>query len=125
MDVQCAVCETSFTAKRSTAKYCGDACRQQAKRGSDGASNDGLVASVRCKLTDANVLDTYPAQLAIELARQMTTAGATGIASLSKELRTVMAEALNTDPPADRAEVEDEVDRARRARERKTRDAAG
>ena len=125
MQVVCAMCEEQFEAKRSTAKFCGDACRQHAKRGASEASNGGLVRSVENELEDAGVLDTYPGQLAVELAKQMTAAGATGIASLSKELRNVMVSALDgSTPGAAEPEIEDEVDKARRAREHKASAAA-
>ena len=125
MDVTCARCGKSFRAKRSDAKYCGDACRQQRKRGTKKDSPGGLVGSVMSELESARVLDSYAGQLAVELARQMTIAGATGIASMSKELRTVMADALAAAaPPAGAAADDDEVAKARKARAEKAARAA-
>lgn len=127
MVLQCVACERDFEAQRSTAKYCGPTCRQRAKRSPTGKHGKGLVASVRRDLEAAGVVDKYHGQLAIELARQMTAAGATGISSLSKELRVVMDVALAGVAPksGEGAVEEDEVAKARQARERKTRNAAG
>ncbi len=62
--------------------------------------------------------------MAIALAREMTPVGSTGIAGLSKELRLVMAEAVEgkTSGLAE-SPVEDEVEKARRARDEKARQA--
>lgn len=126
MEIVCAVCKQPFEAQRSSAKYCGDTCRQRKRRGAKAPSPGGLVASVEGDLTAAGVIDTYPGQLAVELARQMVASGATGIASLSKELRTVMAAALaGVIPAAAAADEVDEVARVRAARESKARAAAG
>lgn len=126
MEVLCAVCRKPFDAKRSTAKCCGPVCRQRKKRGAKAPSRGGLVASVEDELVSAGVLDTYPGQLAVELAKQMTASGVTGIASLSKELRTVMAAALaGVTPAAAESDDVDEVAKARKARESKARAAAG
>ncbi|MBJ8342788.1 hypothetical protein JGU71_28250 [Antrihabitans sp. YC3-6] len=125
MQVKCGVCGAEFEARRSTAKYCSDRCRQRRKRGSE-PGPVGLVGSVTAELKAAGRLDSFDGQLAVELARQLTAQGASGISSLSKELRTVMATALDgasvKSAPAD---ADDEVSKAREARERKARQAAG
>lgn len=74
------------------------------------------------------MIDTYSAQLALTLAQQIVATGATGISSMSKELRVVMGEALAGARPQLGAvpdEPEDEVQKAREARERTARNAAG
>lgn len=126
MQVTCQVCEESFEAQRSTAKTCSDRCRQRASRGSSGGADGGLAAAVRAELEAAGAVETFAGQLAITLAGRMAAPGESGISSLSKELRTVMASALEGVAPTgdEGAEPEDEVDRARRARESKTRQAA-
>lgn len=126
MELQCGTCEEMFEAQRRSAKYCSDRCRQLASRRGRGSSSEagGLVGSVRSELEAAKAADTFAGQLALELAKRMSSPGETGISSLSKELRTVMAAALEGKTPA-AAEVEDEVDKARQARERKAREAAG
>jgi hypothetical protein len=130
LKVLCGACGAEFEAKRSTAKFCGAACQKRAKRGATSPANEpdpnaGLVESVRRELGDAQRLDTVDGQLAIELAKQVTAAGATGIAGLSKELRTVMASALRgAEPRNEQPARDDEVDKARRRREQKARQAA-
>ena len=91
----------------------------------------GLVASVREELEAAGRMDTFSGQLALQLARRLANPDESGISSLSKELRTVMAAALDgvTPPsaegePAAAEDDEDEVTRARRQREQ-ARQAAG
>lgn len=122
----CATCESEFEAKRSTAKFCSGRCRNVGnRRGRSNGEDSGLEASVRRELERANTADSFAGQLAIELARRMSSPGETGISSLSKELRTVMAAALEGKAPASGEGVEDEIDKARRARERKAREAAG
>lgn len=130
--VVCGVCEEPFEAKGNRAKFCGATCRSRAHRrkpgdglGSAKAPGSGaahpLVVQLRGELEQAGRLDTVAGQLALALALQVTAAGATGIAGLSKELRTVRAEALAGTPAAApvTAEDEDEVERARRRREEK------
>lgn len=128
MSVTCPVCKTDFEAERSTAKYCSPTCRQRAKRGRDEQAevSDSLVGSVRRRLRKANAEDTVEGQLAIQIARQIVSPGATGIGALSKELRQVIAEAeelagattKTTEPETD------ELDALRERRERKAREAA-
>jgi hypothetical protein len=137
VDIECAVCLRGFSATRKTAKYCSATCRSRARRSTPTPPDDtptppdeasGLVAGVRADLAKAGVLDTYSAQLALTLAKQIVAEGATGISSLSKELRVVMGEALaGARPQGESAsgEPEDEVQKAREARERKARNAAG
>ena len=78
----------------------------------------GLVAAVTRDLEKAGRVDTFDGQLALQLARKMAHHDATGIASLSKELRIAMQLALASDdddpnPPDDGADAVDEVARKR------------
>jgi hypothetical protein len=104
----CASCGREFDAKRAAAKYCGDTCRQRAKRSpspepvrslddlADKLSG-GLVQQVRSDLEAAGVLHTTAGQQAILLARRIGSPmeTAAGVASCSKRLSEVMAEAMS------------------------------
>jgi predicted nucleic acid-binding Zn ribbon protein len=128
MHVKCGVCGKDFEARRSTAKYCSARCRQRQRQRQrrSAVAPRGLIKTVTAELKAAGKLDSFDGQLAVELARQLTQ-GASGIPSLSKELRAVMASALGDVSPAQQSVVEDddEVAKARSARERKAREAAG
>lgn len=81
--------------------------------------------AVRTELEAAGVLDTFAGQLALELASRLSRRDESGASSLSKELRTVMASALQgLAPPAGEDEQRDEGDDLRKRRERKARQAA-
>lgn len=133
VDMACVGCGEAFEAKTRRAKWCSDACKMRTHRG--GGSTDrpevptsGLESSVRRELEAASAVDTFAGQLALQLAKRLSTPEESGISSLSKELRTVMASALEgrTPPSAEgAAEPEDEVDKARKARDAKARAAAG
>lgn len=132
MVITCAICESRFEAKRSTAKYCSDRCRQRSKRRTDASppDDDGadrrseLLAQVRKELGDLNKLDTVDGQLAVELAIQITTPGMTGVAGLSKELRSVRAQIRMTAPqPGPTPSPKDMIALAREKREQKARQA--
>ncbi|MGZ6788371.1 MAG: hypothetical protein ACXVGQ_00305 [Mycobacteriaceae bacterium] len=86
-----------------------------------------MVASVRRDLEGAGRLDTFAGQLALSLAKQVSRSDATGVSSLSKELRQVMSEALAGAAPVPGAaeSVPDEVDQMKERREAKARAAAG
>jgi hypothetical protein len=90
--------------------YCDSLCRNRASRARR-ANPDAVVALpaapppppdtsladvVRRDLEAAERLETLPGQIALALALRMTAAGTTAssVASLSKELRALMAEAL-------------------------------
>jgi hypothetical protein len=105
----CASCGSPFEAKRPQAKYCGATCRVRGNRAaaaSGGATNSSppavlpsaggdLVSAVTAELVAADRQDSALGVQAIALARRMQqfdTGG--GLASLSKELRAVMASAL-------------------------------
>lgn len=128
----CAGCAGEFEARHRNAKWCSDRCRKaQARKAEPSVSNpepegdSGLVASVRAELTRAEVAESFAGQLALALAKRLSHPDESGISSLSKELRTVMAAALAGVTPEPSEEDKDEVTKAREARERKARQAAG
>lgn len=108
MTLACACCAKQFEAKRSTAKFCGNVCRQRAfvsRRQSGEVATIaaprpptpvGLVAVVERVLAEADRLDTVAGQMAVQLARSSGAPGATpsAVASATRELRVVMDEAL-------------------------------
>lgn len=137
MDRSCEVCGAAFAPKRATAKYCGPACKKRAfdqRAAQRAAAKSGLNPQVNGsedrpklsrELTDrvtteleaAKRLDTVAGRQALLLARRLedpeTSFGAAA-ASLSKELREVMAEAM-----AGVAREGDPIDELRARRERK------
>jgi hypothetical protein len=129
--VECAVCEKEFEAKRSTAKYCGDRCRQLAKRRRAGdepeapAHSSELVKEIRKELTRLRQLHSVDGQLALELSIKITTPGMTGVASLSRELRSLRSQIrMNAAPPKPSGpEPKDMVAEARKRREAIARQA--
>jgi len=127
-EVACVVCGTTFKASSTRAKYCGPTCR---KRGSRAGMSDvtpvavippsapptaALLEATKRELEAAGVAETALGQQAIELARRMSDPRAMGlsVAPISKELRSVMAEAMRVAPMTSGL---DEL-RARRARKR-------
>jgi hypothetical protein len=145
-EVTCAGCGVVFEAARRNARWHSPACRKRAQRagakpaaeveveaertsGSDPADRHGLVNAVRLELEKANAVDTFDGQLALQLARRLANPDESGVSSLSKELRTVMAAAVGKEPAGGEAqpaaaEPDDEVTRARKARD-EARQAAG
>lgn len=138
-DRECAApdCSERFTPKRSTAKYHSATCRQRASRGrkaakaeqvvpvdpDTGDAEHGLVRAVRKELEEASADDTVAGQLALQLARRIANPEETGITAMSKELRSLLAEAkgaaapsIGDDAPAE-TQPDDEVEKARRRRE--------
>jgi hypothetical protein len=115
----CESCGRSYEAASPRSKYCGNTCRSRAHRAAGGrehgqsagdnvrslraapdtAGGDesgGMVASLERKLRDADRLDTWEGQGALVLARRIEAGRDTGsaIASLHRELRVAIAEAL-------------------------------
>ncbi|WP_134740007.1 hypothetical protein [Nocardioides sp. 503] len=145
MDVKCGGCDQTFEAKTSRAQYCSTTCRSRAARqrkaaaesveadAEKGLAEHQLVRATRLELEKAGVVDTVEGQLTLQLARKLANPDESGISTLSKEFRAVRAEALegspepaptgDTPPAVDRED--DEVTRARRAREQKLSAAAG
>jgi hypothetical protein len=110
--------------KAAEATTAGEATEQSA------VDKHDLVVLVRRELVRAEKLDTFAGQLALQLARRMANPDESGTtSSLSKELRAVMAQALEDQVPFPEEKAtdpgdDDEVTRARTARE-KARKAAG
>lgn len=123
MDVTCAICEQTFEAKNSRARYCSSTCRSRGNRAGIAQSDapragSGLVEATRRELEDAGRLDTVLGQQALELAARIVSPTSTGAAvgSLSKELRAVMSEATKG---AGAASGLDELRRRREAKQRR------
>lgn len=146
MTLTCAGCGEEFEARRSTAKWCSDRCRKAARRKAvrqgvaDEAAqaatdaelaaakaerqatvnaNRALVETLEAELKKVGRLDTFEGQVALRLARATADPEATNLPGLMKDLRVARDLALaGTVKPA-----EDEVAQARKARERKARQA--
>lgn len=127
MDRACAVCGETFSAKRPSAKYCGERCRKRAQRRPDGVKASagpvetptpeipvGLVASTVAELARAGRETSALGQSAILLAYRLEygASGDTGssVAALVKQHNTTLAEALKG---AEKASAIDEL-KARR-----------
>lgn len=137
-------CGVEFTPQRSTGRFHSATCRQRAARARRAAAADAafvaktpeapgagtaehsLVRAVRVDLESAGALDTVAGQLALQFARRIAVPDESSLSAMSKELRALLAEAKTvaaSDAPQSSA-VDDEVTRARRARERKAGDAS-
>jgi hypothetical protein len=95
--------------------YCDGVCRRrafEARKANPGAvatlpppdaANSTLADVVRRDLEQAGRLETVPGQLAVALAMRLVSSGTTAssLATLSKELRALMAEALAGTKPRD------------------------
>ena len=108
----CEACGASYEAQRSTARFCSERCKKRAQRTSSAVialpvaspSTEGsdaepaLVAQVRADLTAAGVLESSLGQMALDAARRVANSRDTGssYASLLREARTVLAEALRS-----------------------------
>ncbi len=139
MTVTCEACGKTFEARRSTAKFCGATCRKRKERGNAAparkaaearppvrlVASEGLpaqvagqpvVEAVRKELEAADRLDTALGQQAVRLAERLHSEYDTGsaVASVSRELRAVMAEALK-----DAGAAADPVDELAQRRQRK------
>ena len=111
MDKECEFCSKSFTAQRSTARFCSTTCRVKASTARKNGENvvdlpqivaetprsSDLVETITRQLTDAGKIDTYAAQQCLVMARKMQnsvldTGSAT--AALSKEIDRLMTALL-------------------------------
>ncbi len=118
MNKQCQGCGNDFEAKRSDKRYCSDACRLRRQRlgpiteGLDPVGSD-LRTVIIADLTKADRLETVTGKLALALADAIGSPFTTGAAkaSLSKELRSVMAGVV-----AGTESAHDPVDQLRRRR---------
>lgn len=137
-------CSVRFTPKRDDARFHSATCRQRAGRArkaaeaaaapgpvdpDSGNAEHGLVRAVRKELTEADALETVDGQIALQLARRLADPDQVS-SGLAKELRATIAAAkgsevpVPTGEPAPAAAEDDEVRRAREAREQKARQAA-
>lgn len=116
MDKTCARCARPFIAKRQVARFCSVACRNAAaaarakgqpeskalpkpkasRKPKPEATPTGTLGAVVAELTAAGRLDSSSGQAAIALARRIDDGAesSSGLASLTRELRAAMAEAL-------------------------------
>lgn len=118
-------CSKDFEARRSNARFCSSTCRSRANRARPASGSvthlptmfrSALELRVHLQLEDADRLDTIAGQQAMMLAAQLSnpTITASGVASVSKELSRVVAEAL-----AGTTTETDFVDELRSIRDRK------
>lgn len=140
--VTCRGCGSQFQARSHSACWCSERCRAAARRhgitksgppGPDSGQDQvpsALAASVVAELRAAGVLDSFAGQLAVTLAARLSRPGEAGASSLSRELRSAMAAALDGrtgsgSPPADAdQDQDDELEKIRRSREAKARQLA-
>lgn len=139
MDRTCPVCGTEFVAKRAASVYCKPACKKRAfdQRAAQRAEqakpqvstspkrperSTDLTDRITAELEGAGRLDSVAGQQALLLARRLEdpdTSFGSAAASLSKELREVMAEAMagvaQADDPAQA--VQDELKKRRERRQ--------
>jgi hypothetical protein len=123
MKRKCEVCGVTYEAKHPRAKYCTTRCRVRNSRGAAKPSTDKnpLVAAITRELEAAGKLDTMLGQTALALGARMsgTDTGA-GVASLARELRSVMVAAVGSSPSAgSSAGRDDGVDELRARRDKK------
>jgi hypothetical protein len=131
----CDICGKIYEAKRKTSKFCGDTCRARhtrataAKAAATGTSRTAapvvdyerppLSAAVRAELEDMKRHETAVGQVALSLALRIETGMDTGsaMASLSKELRAALNEALRgaKDTQSGLEGIRDELAARRRA----------
>lgn len=119
----CDVCGVQYEAKRPNSRFHSDTCRKRHQRGARVApvravpTRVGLVEqATRAELDEAGRLGSALGQVAVALAARLDDGRDTGqgAASLSKELRAVMAAAL-----ADVTAAADPIDELRSWRDRK------
>lgn len=113
MRKSCEVCGGGYeTLRPSSSRYCGANCRKRAQRSgkakpsprpasvrslpAPAAAEGGLLASTTVRLQAAGMLEDWRAQAALDIARLIETGrdGGAARASLHRELRQAMAEAL-------------------------------
>lgn len=122
MDIPCVMCGTPFTAKRASARYCGERCKKRAQRnpgrpdtgtvrpasgtlapvaqiGSVSAPALGRVAMLTQKtLEDAGRVDTVMGAVALALAAKVDDPGmdtGSSIAALARQLEASLDKALD------------------------------
>jgi len=126
----CDTCGRPYEAKSTRSRFCSDTCRVRKSRGaapppSAEDSETPLVKATRKELAAAGQQHSALGQLALTLAARMSTEQTTaGLATLSRELRTVAAAAIgyipNRTPAAGQGDELDEL-KARRDAKRQER----
>ena len=128
MQRNCSSCGVLYEAKRPNSKYHNDTCRKRGQRAPKPAAavdiarapvlSGGLVSAISRDLEAADRLDTYLGQAALVLASRIDSPMETGasIASMTKQLRETMADALKG-----AATVADALDELRNRRDSKRR----
>src|SRR5688500_13133780 len=127
---QCDVCSVEYLAKRRSSRFCSDRCRKRANRGAATLAGhakvvepapeepSALLLAITSELKAAGRLNSSLGQQAILLAGRIGAPFDTGsaVAAVSKELRAVMAKALEDAQP-----VADPLDQLRARRLSKLR----
>lgn len=103
-------CGKQFETKSKRAKFCSPACRLRGHRSGavvpmaepEEVLSSGLLDATRDELERAGVADSVLGQQALELARRMSDPRSMGssVATMSRELRAVMVEAMRAAPVA-------------------------
>jgi hypothetical protein len=90
---RCAECGREFPAQRSTARYCGAACRQRAsrRRRATSTSRRSLVNMVRREVERFGAIDTVDGQLALLLEARTASAAVPRLVETLRELREAVA----------------------------------
>lgn len=122
----CDTCGRPYEAKSIRSRFCSDTCRVRKSRGaapppSAEDSETPLVKATRKELAAAGQQHSALGQLALALAARMSTGQTTaGLATLSRELRTVVAAAIGSTPTRTPAAGQgDELDELKARRDAK------
>jgi hypothetical protein len=127
--LECAICGRSFEGQRTSAKYCSSACKVKARRRREAPRpdpSDELVVTTRLELERLGAERTWEGQLALRLAAAL---GGEGLSTAefvrtSRELSRLMSVVEQKQKSQkSRGQPEDAVAKARRARDRKLREA--
>jgi len=93
----CEFCGVDYEARRQSARFCSDRCRQRLRRapvaaGAAPTTPGEVVDATRRELVAAGMLDTTLGRLALILAARMESPAETdsSVASVSREFRAVM-----------------------------------
>lgn len=114
----CIVCGRKYEARQANSRTCSATCRSRKARGAADppAADSPLVRALARELEAAGKLDSLHGQQALALAARMSGAQTSaGVASLSRELRTVMTAAIGSSSPTN-ADVIDELKKRRDAK---------
>lgn len=122
----CDHCGAAYTARRSTSRYCSDACRKRARRASERAAEVVLLpgpvtAATRRELVAAGRLESAFGQVALILATHIdsasTTAQVRAVPALCREHSRCMVAALKD--AEDRRGADDPIDVLTKMRKRR------